>query len=62
MRLASRLCGWEIEIKTRAEFEAEAMGLPPPTRDPENSAGGESAPEDERGSPEEGSPRASAAS
>ncbi|MBK7874745.1 MAG: transcription termination factor NusA [Planctomycetes bacterium] len=26
VRLASKLCGWEIEIKTRAEFEAEASG------------------------------------
>jgi N utilization substance protein A len=62
VRLASRLCGWEIEIKTRAEFEAEAMGLPPPPRTSEDAAGGESAPEDERATPEEGSPRASAAS
>jgi transcription termination/antitermination protein NusA len=28
VRLASKLCGWEIEIKTRAEFEAEASGHP----------------------------------
>jgi N utilization substance protein A len=26
VRLASRLCGWDIEIKTRAEFEAESLG------------------------------------
>jgi transcription termination/antitermination protein NusA len=26
VRLASKLCGWEIEIKTRAEFELEASG------------------------------------
>ena len=26
VRLASRLCGWDIDIKTRAEFEVEAMG------------------------------------
>jgi N utilization substance protein A len=25
VRLASRLCGWDIDIKTRAEFEADAM-------------------------------------
>ncbi|MHC4261561.1 MAG: transcription termination factor NusA [Planctomycetota bacterium] len=25
VRLASRLCGWDIEIKTRAEFEADQM-------------------------------------
>jgi N utilization substance protein A len=26
VRLASRLCGWDIDIKTRAEFEADSMG------------------------------------
>lgn len=26
VRLASKLCGWEIDIKTRAEFESEASG------------------------------------
>jgi N utilization substance protein A len=26
VRLASRLCGWDIDIKTRAEFENEAAG------------------------------------
>jgi N utilization substance protein A len=26
VRLASKLCGWEIDIKTRTEFENEAMG------------------------------------
>ena len=30
VRLASKLCGWEIDIKTRGEFEAEAMGKAPP--------------------------------
>jgi transcription termination/antitermination protein NusA len=25
VRLASRLCGWDIDIKTRADFEADAM-------------------------------------
>jgi N utilization substance protein A len=29
VRLASRLCGWDIDIKTRAEFEAENLGLEP---------------------------------
>jgi transcription termination/antitermination protein NusA len=29
VRLASRLCGWEIDIKTRAEFEVEARGDAP---------------------------------
>ena len=27
VRLASRLCGWDIEIKTRAEFEADQMAV-----------------------------------
>ncbi len=26
VRLASKLCGWDIDIKTRAEFEADQMG------------------------------------
>ena len=26
VRLASRLCGWDIDIKTRADFEADALG------------------------------------
>ena len=26
VRLASRLCGWDIDIKTRAEFEADSFG------------------------------------
>jgi transcription termination/antitermination protein NusA len=30
VRLASRLCGWEIDIKTRSEFEADSTGAPPP--------------------------------
>jgi N utilization substance protein A len=25
VRLASRLCGWDIDIKTRAEFEADSL-------------------------------------
>src|SRR5262245_66356977 len=25
VRLASRLCGWDIDIKTRADFEAESL-------------------------------------
>lgn len=29
VRLASRLCGWDIDIKTRAEFEAENLGIEP---------------------------------
>lgn len=27
VRLASKLCGWDIDIKTRAEFEADQMGI-----------------------------------
>jgi transcription termination/antitermination protein NusA len=30
VRLASRLCGWDIDIKTRAEFETEQNGGVPP--------------------------------
>ena len=67
VRLASRLCGWEIEIKTRAEFEAEALGLEPPPREAGGEARGERAPDetesDEEGGPSgEGEPRAAAAS
>lgn len=29
VRLASKLCGWEIDIKTRAEFESESSGEAP---------------------------------
>ncbi len=38
VRLASRLCGWDIDIKTRAEFEAESMGGGAPAGD--DAAGG----------------------
>lgn len=30
VRLASRLCGWDIDIKTRAQWEAEQSGVPLP--------------------------------
>ena len=30
VRLASRLCGWDIDIKTRAEFEADSAGRAAP--------------------------------
>jgi transcription termination/antitermination protein NusA len=44
VRLASKLCGWEIEIKTRAEFEQEASGGAPPASNeppsPDASEGG----------------------
>ncbi|MBM3978442.1 MAG: transcription termination factor NusA [Planctomycetes bacterium] len=36
VRLASRLCGWDIDIKTRAQFEREEAGLPP---EPEEGSG-----------------------
>lgn len=50
VRLASRLCGWDIEIKTRAEFEAESLGE---GVDPlEGDEGG--APFDDAGGEEEG--------
>ncbi len=43
VRLASRLCGWEIDIKTRNEFEADSRGkgaLPEGAEDPELGAEG----------------------
>jgi len=33
VRLASRLCGWDIDIKTREEFEAEGFGPSPAASD-----------------------------
>jgi N utilization substance protein A len=40
VRLASKLCGWDIDIKTRGEFEAEAMGTgPKPEGELDDSAG-----------------------
>ncbi len=38
VRLASRLCGWDIDIKTRAEFEAENLGIPRPATEGEGEA------------------------
>ena len=35
VRLASRLCGWDIDIKTRAEFEAESLAEDAGDADPE---------------------------
>jgi N utilization substance protein A len=34
VRLASRLCGWDIDIKTREEFEAEGFGRHTPEPSP----------------------------
>ncbi len=40
VRLASRLCGWDIDIKTRAEFEADMLaGEGPSAPDPGPDAG-----------------------
>ncbi|TAJ09297.1 MAG: transcription termination factor NusA [Planctomycetota bacterium] len=39
VRLASRLCGWDIDIKTRAQFEREEAGLPPEQLPSEAGAG-----------------------
>jgi len=39
VRLASRLCGWDIDIKTREEFEAEGFGVAPGA-DPEQAEDG----------------------
>ncbi|MCZ6596962.1 MAG: transcription termination factor NusA [Planctomycetota bacterium] len=38
VRLASRLCGWDIDIKTRAEFEADTLGDVPPGAEEETPA------------------------
>ncbi len=46
VRLASRLCGWDIDIKTRAEFEAESLGTAGEGTD-------EDAPGDDEATPEE---------
>jgi N utilization substance protein A len=45
VRLASRLCGWDIDIKTRAEFEAESMGGAPRPNAAEFEGGDEGGPE-----------------
>jgi N utilization substance protein A len=50
VRLASRLCGWDIDIKTREEFEAEGFDTPAePSGDDDTGAGGEGP---ESGTPE----------
>jgi hypothetical protein len=41
VRLASRLCGWDIDIKTRAEFEAENLGIVPPEAEGDGFLGAE---------------------
>ena len=53
VRLASRLCGWDIDIKTRADFEADALGengedAPPEEQAPDARTSG-AAPYDEAG-------------
>jgi N utilization substance protein A len=45
VRLASRLCGWDIDIKTRAEFEAESMGGAPRSNVAEFEGGDENGPD-----------------
>ena len=59
VRLASRLCGWDIDIKTREEFDAEGFGsraeaeVPAPaTPEPEDSTSAEP-PEEAPSAPEE---------
>jgi len=49
VRLASRLCGWDIDIKTREEFEAEGFARP---EGAEAEAGGASIAEHPEGSEE----------
>ena len=39
VRLASRLCGWDIDIKTRAEFEADSLGGAPVEDDGDEEGG-----------------------
>jgi len=43
VRLASKLCGWDIDIKTRAEFETDQSGggTPPGVGDPDSEGGSE---------------------
>ena len=46
VRLASRLCGWDIDIKTREEFEAEGFGTAPaPMESGESGKSADDAPE-----------------
>ena len=40
VRLASRLCGWDIDIKTRAEFEADSLGGEARSAEPSDSKPG----------------------
>ena len=58
VRLASRLCGWDIDIKTREEFEAEGFAKP------EGTAGEGSEPpaEDEEAEPDSEEPTAASTS
>ena len=61
VRLASRLCGWDIDIKTRSEFEAESTGATPaPSTD--GSDGHAPAPSTPEGEPSEASASDSGAS
>jgi N utilization substance protein A len=58
VRLASRLCGWDIDIKTREEFEAEGFDRPAAAAEGESSGKGES----EAGEDDADEPTAGAAS
>ena len=51
VRLASRLCGWDIDIKTRAEFEAENLGIAPPEDGDDPAAEAEGAPPEGEAAP-----------
>ena len=58
VRLASRLCGWDIDIKTREEFESEGFGQTKrdaPERAEADSASGD--PADIEGGEEDAAPR-----
>ena len=52
VRLASRLCGWDIDIKTREEFEADGFAKP----EGSSGEGGEPPAEDEESEPDSEAP------
>jgi len=49
VRLASKLCGWDIDIKTRAEFEAEQLGGPAASSQAGEGAGNVPSDDDDEG-------------
>jgi N utilization substance protein A len=61
VRLASKLCGWDIDIKTRGEFEAEAMGGGAP-KSPDAETDGDAPPEGDADESEPGTQTAASES